>query len=105
VTKNAELEALVRSQAQKITELEVACADLKCKNENVMANYRRLLEKHKMLAEKVDREKTELMEAHAVEVARVQEELDQETQGYTDYRLNVRGRLRHLHEVVAFGEV
>jgi hypothetical protein len=38
-------------------------------------------------------------------VARVQEELDQETQGYTDYRLNVRGRLRHLHEVVAFGEV
>jgi hypothetical protein len=45
--------------------------------------------------------------AHAAELARVQEELDQETQGYTNYRLNVRGRLCHLHEVVAssFGDV
>jgi hypothetical protein len=42
-----ELELLVQSQAQKITELEAAYVDLKCEKENVMARYQRLAEKHK----------------------------------------------------------
>jgi hypothetical protein len=48
-----------------------------------------------------------LAEAHTADLAKVQGELDQETQNYTDYRLNVRCRLLHLHEIVAstFDEV
>jgi hypothetical protein len=37
-TKNAELEVLVKSQAQKITELEAAYTILKREKENVMAD-------------------------------------------------------------------
>jgi hypothetical protein len=37
-TKNAELEALVKLQAQKITELEAAYTILKREKENVMAD-------------------------------------------------------------------
>jgi predicted transcriptional regulator len=54
-----------------------------------MANYRRLAEKHKTLVEKANREKVKLAKAHATELVKVQEELDQETRGYTDYRLDV----------------
>jgi hypothetical protein len=39
----------------------------------------------------------ELAETHAMELARVKGELDLETQSYTNYRLNVRHRLRDLH--------
>jgi uncharacterized protein YlxW (UPF0749 family) len=39
VAKNAELEALVRSQAKKITDLETAYADLKCEKDNVTIGY------------------------------------------------------------------
>jgi hypothetical protein len=42
----------VKSQAQKIAELEATCTDLKHEKENVTASYRRLTEKHRMLAEK-----------------------------------------------------
>jgi ABC-type Fe3+-hydroxamate transport system substrate-binding protein len=79
VTKNTELEVLVKSQAQKIAELKAACAELKRKKENVTVGYQRLSEKHKTLAEKVDWEKIVLAEAHAVELAKVREELYQET--------------------------
>jgi hypothetical protein len=105
--KNAELESLVKSQAQKIIELEVACADLNHGKEGVTAGYWRLSEKHKTLIEKMEREKMELAEAHTTELAKVQGELDQETRNYADYHLNVQHHLHRLHEIVAstFDEV
>jgi predicted nuclease with TOPRIM domain len=106
-TKNVELESLVKLQAQKIAELEATYVNLNHEKESLTSSYQRLSEKHKTLVEKVDWEKAELAEAHAMELAGVQEELDKETQDYTDYRLNMRHRLRDLHGVVAssFGEV
>jgi hypothetical protein len=105
--RNAELESLVKSQAQKIAKLEVICVDLKREKEGVTTDYQRLSEKHKTLIEKTEWERTELAEAHATELAKVQGELDQETQNYTDYRLNVSRHLCHLHEIMAssFDEV
>jgi uncharacterized coiled-coil protein SlyX len=102
-----ELESLVMLQAQKIAELKAACADLKCEKESVMASYRRLSNKHITLVEKADRENAELGEAHATELAKVYEELDKETQEYTDYRLNMWHCLHDLRGVVdsTFGEV
>jgi hypothetical protein len=84
-----ELKLLVKFQAQKIAELEVACVDLKRANENVTAGYKRLAEKHKTFTEKAEREKTELAKTHAMELARIQVELDEETRGYIDYHLNM----------------
>jgi hypothetical protein len=98
VAKNAELKSLVKSHAWKIAELEVVCADLKHEKEGVMVGYHRM---KKMFVEKMERERTELIEAHTMELARVQGELDQETWNYTNYRLNVRRRLHHLHEIVS----
>jgi hypothetical protein len=40
-TRNAELEALVKSQAEKITELEATYADLKREKENITVGYRK----------------------------------------------------------------
>jgi hypothetical protein len=57
----------------------VACANLKLEKENVTASYWMLSEKHKMLAEKAEREKGELAEAHAVELVKINKELDKET--------------------------
>jgi hypothetical protein len=54
-------------------------------NENVIVDYRRLSKKHKVLVAKVEQGIIELTEAHATELVRVKEELDKETQGYTDY--------------------
>jgi hypothetical protein len=48
VAKSAELEVLVKSQAEKIAQLKKACADLKREKESVTARYRRLSEKYKM---------------------------------------------------------
>jgi uncharacterized coiled-coil protein SlyX len=76
--KNAKLESMVNTQAQKIAELKAACANLKLEKENMMAGYRRLLEKHKMLIERTEWEKAELAEAHTTELAGVKEELDKE---------------------------
>jgi hypothetical protein len=39
------LEALVKSQAHKIAELEKACADLQREKENVIVQYRKLAAK------------------------------------------------------------
>jgi hypothetical protein len=48
-----------------------------------------------------EQEKTNLAGAPAVEVAKIQEGLNEGTQNYTDYCLNVCHYLRKLHEVVA----
>jgi uncharacterized coiled-coil protein SlyX len=60
VDKNAKLEALAETQAQKIAELNAACTSLKQEKENVMARYRRLSEKHKALVEKAEGRKLNL---------------------------------------------
>jgi hypothetical protein len=64
VVKNVELEVVMRSQAKKITELEMAYADLKCQKDNVTTGYRRLAAKHDAFTEKAEQEKTKLAEAH-----------------------------------------
>jgi hypothetical protein len=68
-----------------------------------MVGYRRLLDKHKALTERAEQE----VKAHATKVARILGELNEETQGYTDYHQNVCRGLRQLHEYVAssFAEV
>jgi hypothetical protein len=48
IAKNAELEVLVRPQAEKITELETVYANLK-HEENMTTGYRRLAAKHDAL--------------------------------------------------------
>jgi hypothetical protein len=45
----------------------------------VTDGYQRLSEKHKMLVEKTEQGKTELVETHATELTGVKEELDKET--------------------------
>jgi hypothetical protein len=98
---------LVRSQAEKITELETAYADLKREKENVTTSYRRLALKHVAFVEKVKQEKAKFAEAHAVEVAKLHGDLDLETCSYTEYRQTVHRRLCELHKTVAssFDEV
>jgi uncharacterized coiled-coil protein SlyX len=86
--RNATLESMMSAQAQKIAELEAACTSLRHEKENITAGYRRLSDKHKVFVVMVEQEKAELAEAHAAELAGMKEELDKETKGYTDYRLN-----------------
>jgi uncharacterized coiled-coil protein SlyX len=107
VAKIVELEVVVRSQADKITELETTCGDLKCEKDKVTDGYRRLAEKHKSLAEKAEEDETRLAEAHAVELTKLHADLDLETRNYTEYRQNVCRQLHELHETVAssFDEV
>jgi hypothetical protein len=97
----------VSSQAEKITKFEAACADLEREKESVTTIYRRLSEKHKMFTEKAEREKAELVQAHASEVAKLQGDLDLETRSYTEYHQIVLHWLHELHETVAssFNEV
>jgi predicted nuclease with TOPRIM domain len=104
IAKNAELEVLVRSQAQKITELETSYADLKSEKENVTTGYQRLAAKYDAFVEKVEQEKVNLAEAHVAEVAKICGDLDLETRSYMEYRQTVRHR---FHETVAlsFDEV
>jgi predicted RNase H-like nuclease (RuvC/YqgF family) len=85
VAKNAELEALVRSQAEKITGLEMAYADLKRENDNVTTGYQRLVAKHHAFTEKAEQEKMKLAEAHTTELAKLHGDLDLETCSYTKY--------------------
>jgi hypothetical protein len=107
VAKNAELEVLVRSQAEKIIELETAYADLKRDKDNVSIGYRRLATKHDVFARKAEQEKTQLVEAHAAELAKPHNDLNLETRSYMEYRQTMRRRLCELHEIVAssFDEV
>jgi hypothetical protein len=48
-----------------------------------------------------------LVEANAVEVTKLRDDLDLETHSYTEYHQNVSHRLREIHETVAssFDEV
>jgi NADH dehydrogenase/NADH:ubiquinone oxidoreductase subunit G len=107
VSKNAELESVIYAQDQKIAKLVKAYANLRLQKESMTAGYRRLSKKHKELGVKATQEKAEIAEAHVAELAEVRDELAKETEGYMDYRLNVRHRLRDLHEMLAtsFGEV
>jgi uncharacterized coiled-coil protein SlyX len=47
MAKLAELEVVMKSQADKITELEATCADLKHAKEKLTNGYQRLAKKHK----------------------------------------------------------
>jgi hypothetical protein len=105
--KNAELKALVNSQAEKIIKLETAYADQKREEESITVGYWRPPDKHKTFTESVEREKTELVKTHTTKLAKLRGDLDLETRSYTEYQLNVHRWLHELHETVAssFDEV
>jgi hypothetical protein len=107
VVKNVELEVLVKSQAERIIELETAYADLKREKDNVTTSYRRLVAKHDAFMEKAEQERTKLAEAHAADIAKLHRDFDLETRNYTEYRQTVCRQLCELHETVAsaFDEV
>jgi FtsZ-binding cell division protein ZapB len=107
MAKNADLKAVVNSQAKKITELEMEYADLKHEKESITTGYWKMSDKHKMYTEKVERENAELVESHAMKLAKLRGDLDLETRSYTEYCLNVRRWLHELHNTVAssFDEV
>jgi uncharacterized coiled-coil protein SlyX len=86
VAKIAELEQVAQSQADRIAELEVTYANFKRKRDKVTDDYWRLVEKHKSLTERAEHEKTNLLEAHAIEVTKLCTELDLENQSSTEYR-------------------
>jgi uncharacterized coiled-coil protein SlyX len=52
LAKMVELEGVMKSQSDKITELEAAHVDLKRERDNLHVGYRKILEKHKALNEK-----------------------------------------------------
>jgi hypothetical protein len=99
VVKNVELEVLVRSQAEKIAELETAYADLKREKDNVTTGYQRLAAKHDAFTEKAKQEKANHVEAHAAEVANLRGDLDLQMCSYTEYHLH--RWLHEHHEIVA----
>jgi uncharacterized protein YukE len=72
---NAELDALAKSQADKIAELEKTCANLRQEKEGVIDGYRRLSAKHKALVEKTDQERAQLADTWA-ELRKLRDDLD-----------------------------
>jgi predicted nuclease with TOPRIM domain len=84
---------VARSQADRITELEVTCANFKREKDRVTDGFQRLAKKHKLLVEKAEQDKTKLVEAHVVEIAKLHVDLDLEIHSYTEYHQNVRCRL------------
>jgi predicted nuclease with TOPRIM domain len=86
MARNVELEAVVNSQVERIIELETTYADLKCEKESITAGYWKLSDKHKTLTKKSEQEKAELIEAHTMELTKLQGDLDLETHSYTEYR-------------------
>jgi hypothetical protein len=101
MAKIVELEVVTRSQANRIAELEATCANFKREKDKVTNGSQRLAQKHKSLTEKAEHEKTKLMEAHVVEVAKLRTDLDLETWSYTKYHQTVHRQLRELHKAVA----
>jgi hypothetical protein len=99
--KNAELEVVVNSQVEKIAELEMVYADLKCEKESITTGYQKLSDKHKTFTEKAEWEKVVLVESYAMKLAKLRGDLDLETCIYTKYRLNIRRWLHELHNTVA----
>jgi uncharacterized coiled-coil protein SlyX len=98
-----ELESLEATQARRIVKLEDARANLKLEKQNVTVGYRRLVKKYKRPEEKanvVEHEKTDATEAHAGQLAEVDEKLAKETQDYTDYCWDVRHSIHELHKVM-----
>jgi hypothetical protein len=72
------------------------CAGLRREKEDVTTGYRRLLAKHKALAEKTDQERAQLAETQ-VELGKLHDDLNLETHSYTENYKNVRDRVRDLH--------
>jgi hypothetical protein len=101
VVKIAEQEVVVMSQADRIVELEATCADFKREKDKVIDGNRRLAEKHKLIVEKAEHDKTKLVENHAIELTKLHADLDLETRIYIEYRQNVRHWLHELHEADA----
>jgi hypothetical protein len=101
VANIVELEAVSRSQANRIAELEATCADFKRQKDKVTDGYWRLAEKHKSLAEKAEHDKKRLTDAHAAEVTKLDADLDLEIHSYTEYLQTMRHWLHELHEAVA----
>jgi hypothetical protein len=64
---------LFNAQAQKIAELEAACASLKQEKENVTIGYQRLSENHKALVARTEQERAKLAKAHTGELVGVKE--------------------------------
>jgi hypothetical protein len=89
VAKNEELEVLLRSQAEKITKLEMAYAALKCDMDNVTTGYQRMVAKHDAFAERAKKEKAKLTDSHVAELAKLRGDLELETRSYTKYRQTV----------------
>jgi hypothetical protein len=60
-----------------------------------------------MFTETTEREKMELVETHATELAKLWGDMDLETHSYTEYLQNVHRQLHELHKMVAssFNEV
>jgi hypothetical protein len=105
--KNAKLEVLTKSQADKITKLEIACTDLQREKDTVTSGYRRFATKHNAFMVKVEQDKTKMVEAHVAELAKLCRDLDLEMRSYIEYRQTVRRRHHELHEIGAssFSEV
>jgi uncharacterized coiled-coil protein SlyX len=100
LAKMVELEGVMKSQSDKITELEAAHVDLKRERDNLHVGYRKILEKHKAHNEKAKQVKAKHAEVHAVELAKLHEDLDLETCSYIEYRQTVCHRLHKLHFVL-----
>jgi uncharacterized coiled-coil protein SlyX len=97
MAKIMELEVVTRSQADKITELEATCANLKHGKDKLTDSYRRLVAKHKSL----EQDMAKPAEAHATELTKHHDDFDLETHSYIEYHQDVRHWLCELHEVVA----
>jgi uncharacterized coiled-coil protein SlyX len=93
VAKITKLEVMVRSQADRIAELEGTCADFKREKDKVTNGYRSLVEKHKSLDE-AGHDKTKLAKAHAAKLTKLRSDMDLETHSYTEY---VQTMLHRLH--------
>jgi uncharacterized coiled-coil protein SlyX len=103
MAKIMELEAVMKSQADKIIELEVTCVNLRCGKDKLTDGYRRLVEKHKLL----EQDMAKLPEVNAAEVTKLRDDLDLEMLSYTECHQNVWCRLHEIQEMVAssFDEV
>jgi hypothetical protein len=82
------------------------CADLEQEKEDVTVGHRRLLTKHKTIAEKTDQEGEQHAETQA-KLRKLYNNLDLETHSYPEYCQNMHGRLHDLHKALAssFDEV
>jgi uncharacterized coiled-coil protein SlyX len=85
MAKITELEVVTKLQADKITELEATCADLKCGKDKLTDGYQRLAEKHKSL----EKNMANLVEANAAKLTKLRDDLHLERCSYTEYHQKV----------------